>query len=396
MLLAKPYSVATRMRNQAETLAGAGYKVDVLFWDRWRREPKEATINGVNVKGLRLLGGSDLFVSSIGPKSSKLSYAISAIILQFYSFIWCLRNSRGAAIIHTNFPTLPTGVALRLVRPKSIKLVYDCQELTPGLYTEWYGPTIGRVAASIEKILLRFVNVAITVSEPILSYLSHVNKHLSTSNSSLVLLYNTPRISELPSDDKTSCRRRLGLSGFVVSFVGSIRGAYALDQLIEAARKFQDSSIQVRFVIAGGGELRTKLEQKLILYQLGDCVTLMPQISHQLALEYIKSGDVVFAVFGDPSENSRLAMPWKVLEAMACGTPVMVRENTQAWQFVKSNGVGFSVASESPPEIYDKLIWAMNHPAELADMSSKARDAYNSTYSWEAASRQFVDVYSTL
>src|SRR5271170_5742472 len=91
MLLAKPYSVDTRVKNEAETLTGAGHKVTVLSWDRWGREPKEASVNDVDVISPRLLGG-DLFASNKGSVSSKVTYALSALLLQLYCVSWCLRH----------------------------------------------------------------------------------------------------------------------------------------------------------------------------------------------------------------------------------------------------------------------------------------------------------------
>jgi len=396
MLLAKPYSVATRMREQAETLAGAGYRVTVLAWDRWKREPEEASINGVHVRSVRLLGGQELFVPSSGSTSSKLDYALSAILLQLYSFVWCLRNMRGKFVVHSNFPVLATGVALKLVRPGQVKLVYDCNELTPSVYSEWYGPTFGLLAAIIERFFLRFVDVGITVSEPILNYLAKVGRSLSTSDSSLILLYNSPRITDLPLGDKASCRNYLGLSGFVVGFIGSMRGAYALEALVDAAMLFKNSSESAHFVIAGGGtDTATHLRQTISQYNLEDYVTLMSQISHDLALEYVKSSDVTFAVFKDLVDNSRLAMPWKVLESMACGTPVLVRENTEAWNFVRKEGTGFAVSSVDPSEIYERLLWAKYHPSELALMSSTAIGAF-SKYDWDAGSKRLRETYAAL
>ena len=396
MLLAKPYSVATRMRSQAETLVEAGYQVTVLAWDRWRKEPKDAVVSGVHVRSMRLLGGQNLFVSSSGSKSSKLEYALSAILLQLYSFAWCLKNTRGKFVVHSNFPVLASGVALKLVRPRQVKLVYDCNELTPSVYAEWYGSKFGLFAAAIERIFIRFVDVAITVSEPILNYLAQIGKKLSASDSNLILLYNSPRIADLPLGDKASCRNYLGLSGFTVSFIGSMRGAYALEALVEAARHFKEASEPAHFVIAGGGaDTSFQLKKEVSQHGLEDYVTLMPQMSHEMALEYVRSSDVTFAVFKDLVDNSRLAMPWKVLESMACGTPVLVRNNTEAWNFVRKEGTGFAVSSIDPAEIYERLLWAKRHPSELAVMSATATKAFRK-FDWEAGSKQLREIYDRL
>jgi glycosyltransferase involved in cell wall biosynthesis len=398
MLLAKPYSVDTRVKNEAETLTNAGHKVTVLSWDRWGREPKEASINDVDVISPRLLGGSDLFASNKGSGSSKLIYALSAVLLQFYCVAWCLRNLKEGYIVHSNdFNTLMAGVALKLIRPKGVKLVYDCHELTPTVYAEWYGQMVGTAAGLFERTLVRYADAVVTVSPSFARYFARLTEHASSSKSSPVtVLYNTVKSSDLPSGDKMYWRSRLGLSGFVFTFVGAMRGVYALDEFVEAARLFKESAIPANFIIVGGGDEFAGLERKIAQYNLNGWVRLITQIPNREALEYLKAGDVSFGVYRSPDTNARIALPWKVFEAMACGTPVMVLENTTAWNLVRENGVGFAVASSNTSEIYDKLLWAVNHPSILAEMSSRANDAYVRHYNWESASQQFKDTYSCL
>ena len=398
MLLAKPYSIDTRVRNEAETLMRAGHKVTILSWDRWGKEPKQASINNVNVVSLRLLGGSDLFASNKGSWSSKLSFALSAVLLQLYCIAWCLKSLKGMFVVHSNdFNTLMAGVALRLIRPKAVKLVYDSHELTPSVYAEWYGPVVGAVAGLMEKTLVRFADVVVTVCPAFESHLARMTRHFSTSKKSpVIVLYNTVRLSDLPSGDRMYWRSRLGLSGFVFAFVGALRGVYALDEFVEAARLFKNSSTPANFIIVGGGDEFAGLERKITQYDLGDYVKLIPQLPNKDALAYLKACDVSFGVNKSPDDNARLTLPWKVFEAMACSAPVIVLENTMAWNFVREKGVGFAVASWNASEIYDKLLWAVSHPNILAEMSTRAHDAYVRYYNWESASQQFRDAYSRL
>lgn len=397
MLLAKPYSVDTRVKNEAETLTSSGHKVTVLSWDRWGREPKEATVNDVDVISPRLLGGSDLFASNKGSGSSKLIYALSAVLLQFYCVAWCLRNLKEGYIVHCNdFNTLFAGVALRLVNPNRVKLVYDCHELTPTVYSEWYGPMVGAAAGLFERMLVRYADAVVTVSPSFAAYFGRLTERAYSKGRPVTVLYNTVKPSDLPSGDKAYCRSRFGLSGFVFTFVGAMRGVYALDALVEAARMFKESAIPATFVIVGGGDEFAGLQRKIAQYNLDGSMRLVPQVPNREGLQYLKAGDVSFGVYESPDTNARIALPWKVFEAMACGTPVMVLEDTTAWNLVRETGIGFAVATSSTSDIYDKLLWAVNNPGALSEMSSRAKEAYNRYYNWESASQPFRAAYSCL
>ena len=210
------------------------------------------------------------------------------------------------------------------------------------------------------------------------------------------MVYNTVRLSDLPRSDRASCRQHLGLSGFVFCFVGALRGVYALDEFIESAHRFRNESIPATFIIVGGGDEAARLESKARDFGLGEYVRFIPQVPNQLALEYLKSSDVSFAVNSHLDENVVNTLPWKIFEAMACGTPVVVSENTQAWAFVNSIGFGFSVHSADSSTIYQKLRWAFDHPDLLFQMSYKAKIAYEQSYSWETTSKELTATYAAL
>jgi hypothetical protein len=53
--------------------------------------------------------------------------------------------------------------------------------------------------------------------------------------------------------------------------------------------------------------------------------------------------------------NTLVASPWKVLETLACGTSVMVREGMFTWQFVNKIGFGITAISGTSEEIFQKL-----------------------------------------
>ncbi len=66
--------------------------------------------------------------------------------------------------------------------------------------------------------------------------------------------------------------------------------------------------------------------------------------------------------------------PLVVLEAMACGRPVVVSENTGTRDAVRDGVDGFVVPIRSPDAIADKLAWLHDHPAERAAMGRAARE----------------------
>jgi glycosyltransferase involved in cell wall biosynthesis len=379
MLLASTYATDTpRVKNEAESLRHL-YKVTILSWDRSGAQPKTSQSPGIDVINYKLLNGATF---------SKLRYAVSAISFQFACFIWCMKKIKkeSSLIIHAHdFDTLAAAVFLRILHGNRIKLIYDSHELTPAAFSEWYDKRIGNIVGALEKAFLKFVDAIITVSPPIKQYLS------SICDRPVFLIYNTIRLSDVPKQDKEWWRARYGLDGFVVSYVGHVRVDTATEELIEAARKCASITSGIRFVIVGDG---SKLDvAKKQASGTEKYLEFLPHVSHDLALGYLKASDLTFAVYKNLGDNTRIAMPWKVFESMACGTALLVREDTYTWQFVKDLGIGLSAGSGTSEEISNQIIWAFRHPESMRSVSSKAEKRFVAEFNWDNMERTLQRIY---
>lgn len=393
MLLAKPYSVDPRVQSEAKSLRDGGYDVTVLSWERSGQGTDERR-GGVRVVGLRLLDGNEF---------SKIAYALSALLLQVYCVLWCLRNLNGRYLVHANdFNTLPAGAALKLLRPRGVKLVYDCHELTPSAYAEWYGYGVGLVAGALERRLVRFADALVTVSPPIEGYLSRI------SGKQVSVIYNTISTGSVPPGSKEWWKRRLGLEGFVVSYVGTLRQDVGLDELIGAARRLEESKTDgVEFVIVGSGPDSRRMKAEAA--DLRRSVLFVPQVPHDVALGYVKASDVSYAVYrarngrSGSGEHDRLAegntlvaSPWKVFEAMACGTAVLVRGGTYTWALASGVGFGISAGAGTEAEIAAGISWALRNRGRVDSMADSARSRFAGEYNWDRMGRRLVGIYNAL
>jgi glycosyltransferase involved in cell wall biosynthesis len=387
MLLASTYVTDPRVRNEAESLSEFGHDITVLSWDRSGRQPGYQKLSSrISVASFKLLHGTNF---------SKLRYAVSAFMFQFACVAWFLKNIRKQNVeitIHSHdFNTLPAAVALKILH-RGATLVYDSHEFTPGAFSEWYGRAVGTLAAATEKILLpHFVDKMITVSPPIASYLQQI------TDKRVYLVYNTIKLSDVPKQDRNWWRKRYKLkdSDFVVSYVGGLREDVAVESLIEAAKKCSSSygGGQMKFVIVGDGTRLDSLRKQA--QGTEEYLTFVPRVSHDLALGYVKASDVTFGVYKDMGENTRIAMPWKVFESMACGTPILVRAKTYTWQFVKNLKLGLSAGRGTPDEIASQLTWARNNRDHLRSISKEGEKNFLSKFNWDNMARTLFEVYGT-
>ena len=62
-----------------------------------------------------------------------------------------------------------------------------------------------------------------------------------------------------------------------------------------------------------------------------------------------------------------------LLEALACGLPILSTHCTAAPDLIEDGVQGFIVEPRRPELLADRILWAANHRAELAAMAIAAR-----------------------
>jgi glycosyltransferase involved in cell wall biosynthesis len=119
-----------------------------------------------------------------------------------------------------------------------------------------------------------------------------------------------------PRDD---CRDRLGIAPDVptVVFVGNLKPVKGLDTLIAAVSILRDRRADVRLHLVGRGPLEPDLRRMATEAGLGQSVRFEGERSPEEVARWMNAADVLCL----PSVNE--GVPNVLLEAMACGTPVV-------------------------------------------------------------------------
>src|SRR5208282_4132438 len=250
MLVAKAFQRPDipRARQEAETLIDAGFPVSVLAWDRNIEYPAYQKLGEINVHSIRTTNLAEF---------SKIGLVVGGFIFQFLVFIQAIRTiqkTKQRPIVHVHdINTLLPGCILRKLRLAS-GLIYDCRELTYALYSEWLHPVLGSIVRVLEESSLRCVDSVITVNEAIAKYLQKFGPPVT-------IVYNCPRLADIPKVTRKEARIILGLPSewFIVSYIGMVRFGCGLELLVEVAKQMGDSN--VHFLVVGDGPLAPKIRQ---------------------------------------------------------------------------------------------------------------------------------------
>ena len=85
--------------------------------------------------------------------------------------------------------------------------------------------------------------------------------------------------------------------------------------------------------------------------------------------------------------------PRTIVEAFACGLPVIATRIGALADIVRDGETGLLVEPGSPQDLADKMAWALAHPERMAEMGRTARAQYEAEFSAEVNYRRLMEIY---
>lgn len=137
--------------------------------------------------------------------------------------------------------------------------------------------------------------------------------------------------------ERTSAKAAYGVTGPLVVSVGALIPRKGHDVVIDAVAALPG----VALLIAGSGEARGMLEAQIAALGVGDRVRLLGPIPHGDLPALVAAGDVMALA----SSSEGLANAW--VEALACGTPVVITDAGGAGEVVTEPGYGRVVGRDA-------------------------------------------------
>jgi len=89
------------------------------------------------------------------------------------------------------------------------------------------------------------------------------------------------------------------------------------------------------------------------------------------------------------------AQPLTLLEAMACGKPVVSTEIPAVREIVTEGEDGLLVPPGEAKRLAERILWALEHPEEAARLGRRAREKVLTAYSWERIARRTAEFYKS-
>ena len=354
-----PAGIEPRILKEASTLAGAGYEVHVVLWDRMQSFPAEETRDGIHIHRYR----------RPAPEGQ--------LGLAWRLPWWWLYAARRAAslrpdVIHAiDFDTAwPALVAARLTRAS---LVYDIFDFYSEMILLALPPALRRYLARAERRMIERADLVV------LPDIRRQEQFGGARPKRLVEILNVPedrRIAAEPARD------------FTVFYGGMIAKDRGLVDLLAACE-----ATGAKFIVAGHGpdeaSLLPELESSPVCLYLGT-------VPYEEVLRQTAACHVVAALYDPAIPNNRLAAPNKLFDAMMFAKPVVISDGISAAEVVRNVGCGIVVPYADRAALQSALERFMLDSAACDAMGARGRAAFESRFNWRAMATRLLQAYAEL
>ena len=197
---------------------------------------------------------------------------------------------------------------------------------------------------------------------------------------------DTRRITPVPGISRFREQHQLG-DRFVAMYSGNLGLTQRLEEFVQAARLMRNRS-DILFCFVGRGSQESSLREMIESNGLTNVRFFdyqpLDELSHSLAAANLHLVPLT-------RELSRCLMPSKLYGILAAGRPYLTNApaGSELHTVSITYNVGLTVEPGSVPAIADRILWAVDHPAELEIMGHNARKLAESEYTQHRSIARF-------
>lgn len=199
-----------------------------------------------------------------------------------------------------------------------------------------------------------------------------------------------------PGGDRKKIRDRFGCKPdeFVLLWLGIFMPHRRLQDAIEAIGHLVARGPKVRLLLAGSQSSFPEYSQSLhqLVEKLGieDRVTFAGKVEDDEVRDFYCACDA----FLFPNENQTWGLA--VLEAMACGCPVMVSQGAAVHEVLTDNENAILFPARDPKALAEKIDYIIQRPHERGRIALAGMELIRKKYNWEQFGRQISEICARL
>jgi glycosyltransferase involved in cell wall biosynthesis len=257
--------------------------------------------------------------------------------------------------LHAQFANRPTSVACLASRMTGIPFSFTAHA------TDIFKTNVDRRALAQKIEAAKFV---VTVSEFNRRYLEQVTP---VPDGKIIRIHNGIDLNRFSPNGVPAPQPLRMLT------VARLVEKKGLPVLIDACRRLRDAGIEFRCDIIGKGRLRPALREQIKEAGLGKTVHLVGPKTQREVLRYYHAAYLYVLPCVVGSDGNREGLPVSIVEALACGLPVITTPVTGIPEVVEDGKNGFLVPSGDAVALADAITKVVEDPALYQRLCDNAR-----------------------
>jgi len=167
--------------------------------------------------------------------------------------------------------------------------------------------------------------------------------------------------------------------------------------LVDAAKKLKERGCKnFKIFIGGQGGLRDELLKRIREYELQECVILKGIIKRDIILEFYHNCDIFTLPSIVDDYGNVDGLPNVILEAMACGLPV-VSTNISGIPLAVDDGLnGILVPQRDSTKLADAFMELIQNEGLRKEMGKRAREKAEKELSWDCIAQKYEQIYTDI
>lgn len=401
MIVENPYPQDTRVRNEANKLYRAGYKVSVVAKKYPNQSPFE-DVSGVKVYRVpwfevfkKSTESKSIFTKFFYKVATKVGYIIEYFYFTFAAFITSIivLLKEGFDVVHLHNPPNTLFVIGLFYRLLGKKFVFDHHDLSPELFLSRYktnGGIIHKVLLLEEKLCLRSANIVIATNE---SYKEIDIVRGKKRPEDIFIVRNGPDLNLFKEVEPDKELKQSGKT--ILVYIGVMGPQDGVDYLLRSLHLLVNHFNRKDFycVIIGPGDSLEDLKRLREELELQEYCRFTGKIPFEDLLRYLSSADI--CVDPNPSNPLNDYSTWiKVMEYMSLGKPI-VSYNLKETRFSAQQAALYATPNNEK-EFAEKIIQLMDNSDLRKEMGMFGKQRVQNELAWEIVSENLLDAYRKL
>jgi glycosyltransferase involved in cell wall biosynthesis len=193
--------------------------------------------------------------------------------------------------------------------------------------------------------------------------------------------------------DVDCLKKKIEIKGPVILFVGRLidwKGvAYLIKSMPEVLQRFPTA----KALIIGSGPLRTELLSLTKTLSLEEHVIFIDELPQKELVAYYSIADIFVlpSIVNANGETEGLGVV--LLEAMACGLPVIGSDVGGIPDLIKNGETGLLVRQKNSQDLGNQMLRLLTDSDLTKNITRNARDLVETQFSWEIVAERFIEVY---